>query len=196
MDFVVKRIYTTPQAFIPDTDDPYAYVPRQEDPPWSIGNGWRLDFPGIAGDYLYLWEGRMYKIEWEDDPPDCTGWCVPPQQPEEEVFNNHEGDHFRLMKHVDGTYTLYLKDGKMCQFSSYGVIEWIRDAHGNEIHFSTNLQSDGEGHITIISAVITDTVGRVISVSRGGVTYGSASVLILIVFVLTLVLLRYKRSNK
>ncbi len=132
MNVAITRIYTTPQSFQLDSRYPTEYTPTEEAPPWSIGNGWRLDFPGIAGDYLYLWEGRMYKIEWEDDPPDCTGWCVPPQQPQEKVFNNHEGDHFRLIKHTDGTYTLYLKDGKMCQFpvmeslSGYGMHTGMR----------------------------------------------------------------------
>ncbi len=177
MDVAITRIYTTPQSFQLDSRYPTEYTPTEEDPPWKIANGWRFDFPGITENYLYLWDGRMYKIEWDNDPPDCPYyWCRPPTRPEEKVFSNHKGDHFRLIKHVDGTYTLYVKDGRVIQFSDLGVIQWIRDDNGNEIHFSTTVQSDGEGHVTILSAVITDTIGRTVTLSPGGVSYEQWSV--------------------
>ena len=154
MDLVVSRVYTTPQLFTIDD----GFQPLEEDPPWKIANGWRFDFPAIADNYLYLWDGRMYKLEWGNDPPECPYWCFPPLEPEEQVFNNHKGDHFRLIKHVDGTYTLYLKDGRVLEFSSSGDIQSITDIHGNQILFSGN--------------TITDTVGRVVTVSASGVSYG------------------------
>ncbi|MBU7038803.1 MAG: hypothetical protein HXS52_12800, partial [Theionarchaea archaeon] len=100
MDLTVTRIYTTPQLFSLDAQDPQEYTPTEKGSPWRIANGWQLDFPVITDDYLYLWGGRMYKIEWEDDPPGCS-YCYPPLQPGEQAFNNHKGDHFRLIKHVD-----------------------------------------------------------------------------------------------
>ncbi|MBU7016455.1 MAG: hypothetical protein HXS44_03025, partial [Theionarchaea archaeon] len=158
MDLIISRVYTTPQLFSIDE----GFTPTEEDPPWKIANGWRYDLPGITENYLYLWGGRMYKPEWGTDPPECVFWCFPPLEPGEEVFNNHKGDHFRLIKHVDGSYTLYLKDGRICQFSSPGDIQSITDVYGNEITFSGN--------------VITDTMGRVVSLSPTGISYGQQSV--------------------
>jgi RHS repeat-associated protein len=158
MDLAITRVYTTPQLF--DIND--GFEPVEEDPPWTIANGWRFDFPGIKGDHLYLWGGRMYTLEWGNDPPDCPYWCFPPVEPEEDVFNNHKGDHFRLIKHVDSTYTLYLKDGRVLKFSSSGNIQSIEDVHGNKILFS--------------GSTITDTVGRVVTVSASGIFYEGKSV--------------------
>jgi len=158
MDLVISRVYTTPQLFTIDD----GFKPVEEDPPWKIANGWRFDFPAIAENYLYLWDGRMYKLEWGDDPPECPYWCFPPLEPEEQVFNNHKGDHFRLIKHTDGTYTLYMRDGRVLEFSSSGDIQSITDVHGNQITFSGN--------------TITDTVGRVVGVSATGISYGQQSV--------------------
>jgi RHS repeat-associated protein len=176
MDLTVTRIYTTPQLFSLDPQDPQEFTPTEKGSPWRIANGWQLDFPVITDDYLYLWGGRMYKIEWEDDPPGCTHLCFPPLQPEEQVFNNHKGDHFRLIKHVDETYTLYLKDGRVLQFSSWGLLQSITDTHGNVINFSVTAQSDPDDNIIITSATITDTIGRVVTVSPSGVSYGGHSV--------------------
>ncbi len=158
MDLAISRVYTTPQLFTIDG----GFQPVEEDPPWAIANGWRYDLPGITDEYLYLWNGRMYKLEWGNDPPECSSWCFPPAESGEQVFSNHKGDHFRLIKHADGTYTLYVKDGRILKFSSSGNIQSIEDVHGNQITFSGN--------------TITDTIGRVIGVSPSGISYGQKSV--------------------
>jgi hypothetical protein len=55
-------------------------------------------------------------------------------------------------------------------------IQSITDTHGNEIHFSVTAQSDPDDNIIITGATITDTIGRVVTVSPSGVSYGGHSV--------------------
>lgn len=149
LDLVISRVYET--LAISYQAEPYDYTP----PPVNVGKGWKLGIPYIGEDYLYLWGGTAFKIEWSNN-----------------TFENHKGSHFILTKNGDNTYTLTTADGTVCEFSEEGDIESMRDLDQNTITFNYT-----EGNLTSI----TDTVGRVISFTYSGtylkkITYNGAEV--------------------
>ena len=133
LDLEISRIYNTPAIFYGST--PYEY----EAPPIDVGKGWQLDFPWVGAEYLHLYHGTMYKIEW-------TG----------NTYENHTGEHFVLVRNGDSTYTLTLADGERCHFNTEGRITEIEDLHQNTIEFTYS-----SGLLTSI----TDTVGRVVTLT-------------------------------
>jgi hypothetical protein len=130
LDLHISRVYSTPAVFY--GLDPYEY----EVPPTDVGKGWQLDFPWIGAEYVHLFHGTMYKIEWDGD-----------------TFESHAGN-FVLVNNGD-SYTLTLADGVKYSFDSGGKITGIEDVHGNTIGFiyENNLLT-----------AITDTVGRTANV--------------------------------
>jgi hypothetical protein len=113
LDLEISRVYNSPAIFY--GSDPYDY----EAPPIDIGNGWQLNFPWIGSKYLHLFNGSVFKIEWNND-----------------IFANHTGVHFVLVKNGDSTYTLTLADGGKYYFNAQGNITAIEDLHQNSIQFT------------------------------------------------------------
>jgi len=135
IDLVMSRIYETPAVFY--KAEPYDY----EAPPVDVGKGWQLDLPYIGEEYLHLWGGTMYKIEWVND-----------------TFENHEGSHFILVKNGDSTYTLTIANGTVYEFSAAGKLTQIKDLDQNTITFTW------AGALSSI----TDTIGRTVTFSYSG----------------------------
>ncbi|MBU7038791.1 MAG: hypothetical protein HXS52_12740 [Theionarchaea archaeon] len=133
LDLVITRTYETPAVF--HMAEPYGYTPC----PIDIGKGWRLDFPYVGDDYIYLMGGGAYKIDWVNS-----------------AFENHIGSHFILVKNPDNTYALTVADGTICRFSTDGKPTQIIDKDQNAITFNY----DGG---TLVS--LTDTIGRTVAFS-------------------------------
>jgi len=135
LDLSISRVFTTPYAFL--NGSPYNF----ERYPWAnLGDGWQLNFPWIGDVYLHLWDGQQYPMNWIND-----------------VFENHRGEHFKLVKQANGSYTLYTKSGTRYIFSSEKKLTTIVDRTGNnQIQFSYS----GTNIIQI-----TDTVCRTVTLS-------------------------------
>jgi len=149
LDLVIERIYVSPYLFMrgkPSEEDPYITT--------NLGEVWKLNFPWIGKEYIYLEDGKQYKIEWDGNN-----------------FDNHKGDHFRLQKEGDGSYVLYRTTGTKYYFDTAGKLTKIEDTNGNTITFNYN-----ENGIS----TITDTINRIVnfiyqngkltSISYGGKT--------------------------
>ncbi|MBU7047231.1 MAG: RHS repeat protein [Theionarchaea archaeon] len=131
LDLVISRIYETLALFY--QAEPYDY----QAPPVNVGKGWMLDFPYIGGEYVHLWGGTLFKIEWVNN-----------------TFDNHTGAHFILVRNLDNTYTLTMANGNTCEFDTAGKLTQYRDMDQNAIIFSYNVYGK------LIS--ITDTIGRAV----------------------------------
>ncbi|MGC1120082.1 MAG: RHS repeat-associated core domain-containing protein [Candidatus Methanofastidiosia archaeon] len=142
LDLVISRVYETPALFYEMTpymgQNPYNY----EEPPVNVGKGWQLDLPYVGQQYLHLWGGTLYKISWVNN-----------------IFANHKGTHFILVKNGDNAYTLTTVGGTVYQFSAAGKVKSITDLDQNTITFS---YTDG------VLTSITDTIGRTVSFSYSG----------------------------
>jgi len=136
LDVTLTRFYETPAVFYGSS--PYDY----ESPPVSIGKGWQLNFPYVGAKYLHLWGGAHYKIQWNNN-----------------IYENHTGSHFVLVKNGDNTYTLTTASGVAYEFSTTGFLTEIEDLDGNTITFSYT-----SGKLTSI----TDTIGRTVSLTYTG----------------------------
>ncbi|MGD2250943.1 MAG: RHS repeat-associated core domain-containing protein [Candidatus Methanofastidiosia archaeon] len=130
LDLKLARTYITPAVFY--GSDPYDY----EAPPVDVGKGWQLDFPYVGSKYLHLWGGTVYKIEWSGN-----------------IFTNHAGSHFTLVKNGDSTYTLTMASGTVYEFNTDGYLIHMKDLDQNTITFSYASEE----------LTITDTIGRTIS---------------------------------
>ena len=115
------------------------YTDEYEAPPVDVGKGWLLDFPYIGDKYVHLWGGTVYKIVWVSN-----------------VFENHRGSHFILVKNGDSTYTLTTANGIVYEFSSEGKLQSIKDLDGNVITFQ---------YTSGVLTSITDTIGRSITMN-------------------------------
>jgi len=135
LDLVISRVYETPAVFY--GENPYGG--EYEPPPVDVGKGWQLNFPFVGDNYLHLWSGTVYKIEWISN-----------------TFENHKGSHFILVKNGDNTYTLTLANGMVYEFSTSGKLTQIKDLDQNTITFN---YTDG------ILTSITDTIGRFVVLS-------------------------------
>jgi RHS repeat-associated protein len=139
LDLVIARVYEMPALFYEMSpymgQDPYDY----EEPPVNVGKGWQLDFPFVGQQYLHLWGGTFYKIDWSNN-----------------VFVNHEGAHFILVKNEDSTYTLTTAGGTVYAFSTTGEVTSMSDLDQNTITFS---------YTSGVLTSITDTIGRIVSLS-------------------------------
>ena len=122
LDLAVQRLFRTPDAF--DTVN----LPWGFDQPGSyyLGRGWSFNFPWMtpAARDIYLWDGQRFVIKWEDN-----------------VFENADGEYFKLVREIDGRYTLYSKSGTFYTFIRYPndndiVLTRIEDPSGNVIEFA------------------------------------------------------------
>ncbi|MBU7028173.1 MAG: RHS repeat protein [Theionarchaea archaeon] len=149
LDIVLSRVYMTPAVFY--GSNPYDY----EAPPVDVGKGWQLHLPYIGDEYVHLWGGTIYKIEWVSN-----------------TFENHVGYHFTLVKNGDSTYTLTAASGTVYEFNTSGELTQIKDVDLNTITFNYT-----SGTLTSI----TDTIGRTVSLSYSSnrlwkITYNSAEI--------------------
>jgi RHS repeat-associated protein len=142
LNLVIARVYEMPALFYEMSpymgQDPYNY----EEPPVNVGKGWQLDFPYVGQQYLHLWGGTLYKIDWSNN-----------------TFENHEGAHFVLIKNGDNTYTLTTASGIVYAFSIAGEVTSITDLDQNTVTFS---------YTSGVLTSITDTIGRTVSLSYSG----------------------------
>jgi len=152
MDLKIERMWGLPTCW--QNNAPYGF----ESSPMDLGKGWFMNFPWISN-LLHTWDGRSYTIKWSSN-----------------VFENHDGEYFRLVKESNGTYTLYYPSGMVLYFDSSGKLTTIKDANDNVITFAygawpvTNpclypgpapdppYPLSGDWYV----ANITDTVGRVV----------------------------------
>jgi len=136
LDLAITRVFTTPLAFL-NGDSPY----NLEIYPWAnLGSGWQLNFPWIGKTYLHLWDGQQYPMNWTNN-----------------IYENHRGQHFKLVKHANGSYTLYTGPGTRYIFDSEKRLTDIVDRTGNNrIEFSYSGSK---------IAQITDTIGRTVILS-------------------------------
>lgn len=135
LNLVIERIYASPYppsgALTQGSlDDPYIMT--------NFGWSWKLNFPWVGNQFLYLEDGTKYQIVWDAN----------------DEFINHVGSHFTLKKNTDETYTLVRVTGTEYHFDTEGRLTEIVDTHGNSIIFSYG--TDG---IT----TITDTIGRIVT---------------------------------
>ncbi len=136
LDLSVQRLYRTPDAFAAGSawgyDEPRSY---------SLGQGWTLNFPWNSWNYLYLWDGQRYVIKYDGN-----------------VFENKEGEYFRLERVTSSLWYLYTKSGVKYTMNPSlggptGGVTSITDLNGNVISFSYD-------PTTYRLNSITDTMGR------------------------------------
>jgi YD repeat-containing protein len=133
------RVFRTPYTFL--SGAPYNY---ENYPYANLGLGWGLNWPWLGTDYVHLWNGQGYKIVWTNN-----------------VYENHKGEHFKLTKNADNTFTLYAPSGTAYQFDANKRIASMTDrTHNNQITFNY----DSSNRIN----QITDAVGRTIGFSYDG----------------------------
>jgi len=149
IDFILSRVYGTPAVFY--GSNPYDY----EALPVDVGKGWQLNFPYVGDKYLHLRSGTVYKIEWVSN-----------------IFENHIGSHFILVKNGDNTYTLTLANGMVYEFNTSGELTHIKDLDQNTITFTYT-----GGELTSI----TDAIGRTVTLSYSSnrlwkITYNGAEI--------------------
>ena len=129
----VTRVFRTPLGF--NSSMPYNY---ENYPYANLGLGWSLDWPWMGANYLHVSGGQGYKIVFVNN-----------------VFENHQGQQFKLVQNANGTYTLYDASRTIYQFNSAKQLIRITDRTNNNqitISYSSSRIS-----------VITDTVGRTIT---------------------------------
>lgn len=137
LDLSISRIFMPKRVFMEDG--------VEDTSPYVLAFGWKLDFPWVGERYLHLWRGQQYLIIWNDD-----------------VFENHKGEHFKLLRHTSPTlsYTLYTKDGLTYSFDEEGKVVSIMDLTGlNGIVF------EYDSHVPARLIKITDTIGRSVDFS-------------------------------
>lgn len=111
MDLQIARIYKTDPAYLAGQ----SYCPA-ECRAYAIAAGWSFDFPYLRDPFVHLSGGQEYLICWDGN-----------------VFENHAGEHFKLVRTPNGTsysYTLYSRDGTRYDFSTDGTLRAITDRTG------------------------------------------------------------------
>ncbi len=169
LDLSVARTYVEPVIFGGST--PYLYEVNSFAP---MGNGWQLDIPWVGPQYLHLWGGQTYRIDWNVD-------TTPFINSNGNIFENHIGEQFRLERKlisvprlgwVIDSYVLSLPSGTTYTFYSDGTPNQITDPTGvNHISFS---------YASGLLSTVTDATGRTVqfgfangkltSISLGGKT--------------------------
>jgi RHS repeat-associated protein len=127
--------------------------------PHGLGHGWSYAFSrietywtavvngrSIVEDYIRLSDGRMFKIDTSNTPSRLAGYKL------RDLVFSRSGN----------TSTLTYGDGKVESFDNNGRLTQIRDRFGNTITFSYTIVS---GRIT--RTVITDTLGRIVTLEQG-----------------------------
>ena len=127
---------------------------------YNLGAGWRFNFPLIEKYRAKSFSGE-YDYDGDDDSferrlilPDGSRYKI---DLEGETVSNLEGYPFEDMivkKSSSGKYRLEYLDGRTIYFNSYGMMESLEDAFGNEI----TVEYSGDTDFTII-----DTVGNEIT---------------------------------
>jgi RHS repeat-associated protein len=141
IDLDFTRVYAEPYRFLGGA--PYGY----DNFPWApMGNGWQLNFPWMLGSsnptFIHLWDGEGYRIP-------TVFWSGATA-----IYENHQGENFRLSRGLDGSVALSTASGLSYNFDGTHRLANITDTTGlNRITFSY----DGNNHIS----KIIDTVGRV-----------------------------------
>lgn len=137
---------------------------------YGLGTGWSFMFSSIdASDVnnkvLYLADGREFEISITSAAGDSNlkNYTLSDLRLEQESGGYSNGV-------VSSYYTLYYKDGEKEYFSSDGKLIGIRDRYGNTIKF-VNDTLNGLPRITI-----TDTLGRVTTISSSAVISGARTV--------------------
>lgn len=96
INFEISRVFT-------GTTIQYSQAP--------VGSGWQLTLPSYDpySQQLHLWNGQSYRypINWNQGP--CSPSCV---------WENHQGDHFRLVMDTTSQYDLVTKSGLIYRFNS------------------------------------------------------------------------------
>jgi RHS repeat-associated protein len=152
----ISRVYSQP--FTLDQGSPLNY---ETSPYANLGNGWQLNFPWIATQYLqgpkylHFLNGELFPIVWNNLTTTISG----------DVFGtftmiNHQTEDFVLNETMDLTtnqiqnYKLVTKDGTSYNFNGNGVLTTLIDRTGqNQLSFSYNP--------SLYLSTITDTVGRI-----------------------------------
>ncbi len=138
LDLEIARVLVTPRAFtVGGGPVPYLF---EEYPAANLGYHWRLNFPWLSSQYLHLWDGQMYVVEWSGNE-----------------FENHEGEHFVLTRTLHQgcscySYALDAKHGVRYQFDSNGRLRNITDPSGNST-ITVDYDTNGIGWVN-------DTIGR------------------------------------
>ncbi|MEM0343597.1 MAG: RHS repeat-associated core domain-containing protein [Thermoplasmata archaeon] len=125
LDLGISRLYMQPKYFRASDGKPYQeyYDARNMFPLCKLGQGWGLDLPWMDDTYVGLPGGQRFIIQWGNNG-------------NESEFVNHDGVHFVLSKHDNGTddyYQLTLASGV-----SYKFLYWTNEKHLVSI-------SDGRG---------------------------------------------------
>ena len=111
-----------------------------------IGIGWGFNFPLYDGtnNAVYLWNGESYKF-----PVNWLNGCFPHC-----VWENHQGEYFRLVQNLDYTIDLITKTGVTYHFDNTGnrLLLRITDATGSN--------SELFNYNGLVLSSITDTIGR------------------------------------
>ncbi len=132
----LTRVFRTPYTF--QGTSPYGF---ENYPYANLGLGWSFNWPWLGANYLHLQDGQGYKIAFSNN-----------------VFENHEGDQFKLIRNGNGTYTLYDSSADIYQFNSAKQLTTILDrTHNNQIAFTY----DSSNRI----GLVIETVGRTVSFS-------------------------------
>ena len=115
--------------------------------PFTMGNGWHLNFPWMNGaatpSFIHLWDGEGYRIPssfW-------TGLTA--------SFDNHQGENFRLVRNLDGSIVLFTSTGTSYSFNSSHLLTTITDSTGNN---AITFQYDASNYDRL--SYIGDAVGR------------------------------------
>jgi RHS repeat-associated protein len=143
----ITRVYTEPYSFL--NNAPYNY----ESYPWApIGDGWQLNFPWLNNItyplYLHLWNGEAFRIPY-------SFWNGPTA-----VYENHQGEHFRLVRNSNGSINLYDKSGVLYGFDSYHRLVEVADTLTGTTGISFIYFNYASNSYNSPIASITDTVGR------------------------------------
>lgn len=136
LDLSISRVYSLARASTGEIDREMCHYPRYV----GFDSVWALDFPCIGERYVHLFGGQRYTIKWDGN-----------------VFENHDGENFKLIRHVATTYsyTLYAKDGTIYSFDEPGRVTSIKDLTGmNEITFQYTATAP------VKLTTITDTIDR------------------------------------
>ncbi len=140
LNLEITRVYTEPYSFLGNA--PYNY----EKYPWApMGDGWQFNFPWLNNTnyplYIHLWDGEGYRIP-------SSFWSGITAS-----FENHQGEHFRLVRNTNNSTVLYTKTGVSFVFDSTHRLNNITDATGSSNTIAVNYSSN-------LISCMTDTVGR------------------------------------
>jgi len=130
LGLAVARVHAQPLILAGAPGSPYLY---EASPFAPMGKGWQLEIPWVGSQYLHLWGGQMYRIEWTLDESGVEGTLG-------NVFENHVGEQFRLERILSFSprggwfisgYALRLPSGTTYNFWADGSPKNVVDPTGN-----------------------------------------------------------------